>query len=725
VLVSLSTKARKRVAFIGAITLAAGLVVVAIPALAADDTGQTVVAQVGADGSVTTVEALGGATKPSSNALPITMKVSASQNGNTLAADKVAGAGGTIGLRYVVTNTTSKQQDINYNDPKGQAQTLKVELQVPYVAQLDVILPQGWTGVHASGASISSMPDGSLDVRWSMVLFSPLGSPTQSVALTATGSGKKAPVATLSARVVNPTADSTLSTTGVDANSTIAQNGLLGSYADGAKSGLDQLADGAGQLLIGLQQLADGAQQLHAGLVEGQNGTNQLVEGMHSSKGKDDLVGGSKALAAGVQSISAGLGQLANTTTGLPAAFNGVLLLQSGVGDLVDALGDAATAHTIRNGIALAQGGVAQLLAGVTALSDGAKQERDGILSLQPGIHCAAHVVRNVADGVAAAASDPCYFDPDINPTSARPALPPSVGLTKILLDKVADGLEQADVGIGDKNQPADHTLIAGILQIAGGLSNPTCNPQCGVLEGLGALAKGLSSPTCDINHPEGIPNANPPKPPCGLKEGLDAVAAGLSSPKCDPLHPLGNPGPPATPPCGVTQGLAALNVGLGKAVEGANLLSDGSVDAAKGAGNLAAGVGLESNGLDQLAEGLPAATDGSKQIADGLNQTVTGAQQIANGQTQVRDAAVVPIAQALAQGGGNAAGTLAVLAALSTSASKPPLGTGTTLILTQSDINPGSTWPLWLAIVVAAAAVIVGLVVGLLIGPRRRRHGV
>ena len=337
---SLSTKARKRVAFAGALTLAAGLVVVAIPALAAEDTGRTVVAQVGADGSVSSVMALGGADKPASNALPITLKVSASQNGNTIASDKVGGAGGTIGLRYVVTNTTSKQQDINYTDPKGADQTLKAELQVPYVAQLDVILPQGWSGINASGATITSMPDGSMDVRWSMVLFSPLGSPSQAVALTAKGSGKKSPVATLTARVVNPTADSTLATSGVDANSTIAQNGLLGSYADGAKSGLDQLADGAGQLLVGLKQLADGAEALHEGLVEGQNGTNQLAQGLHSTTGKPDLLGGSKALAAGVQSISAGLGQLSSTSTGLPAAALGVTLLQNGVDQLVAALGD-------------------------------------------------------------------------------------------------------------------------------------------------------------------------------------------------------------------------------------------------------------------------------------------------------------------------------------------------------------------------------------------------
>jgi X-X-X-Leu-X-X-Gly heptad repeat protein len=333
--VSLPTKLRKRVAIFGAVGLTAALVVVAVPALAADDTGQTVVAQLGADGGVTSVMALGGAAKPASSALPITLKVSASQNGNTIAADKVGGAAGTIGLRYVVTNTTGKQQDINYTDPAGAAQTLKAELQVPYVAQLDVILPQGWTGVHATGASITSMPDGSMDVRWSMVLFSPLGSPTQSMALTATGSGKKAPMATVTARVVNPVNDSTLATTGVDANSTIAQNGLLGSYADGAKSGLDQLADGATQLMAGLQQLADGANQLHAGLVTGADGTNQLAQGLHSTTGQPDLLGGSQQLAAGVQAISAGLGQLADTSTGLPAAKLGVTLLSEGVDALL------------------------------------------------------------------------------------------------------------------------------------------------------------------------------------------------------------------------------------------------------------------------------------------------------------------------------------------------------------------------------------------------------
>jgi putative membrane protein len=708
VLVSLSTKARKRIAFFGAVGLAAVMGAVAIPALAADDTGATVVAQIGADGGVTSLMALGGAAKPASNALPITLKVSATQNGNKLAVDKIGGAGGTIGLQYVVTNTTSKTQDINYTDPTGAAQTLKAELQVPYVAQLDVILPQGWSGVHATGGTITSMPDGSLDVRWSFVLFSPLGSAAQSVSLTASGSGKKSPVATLTARVVNPIADSTLATTGVDANSTIAQNGLLGSYADGAKSGLDQLADGATQLLTGLQQLADGANQLHAGLVTGADGTNKLAQGLHSTTGQPDLLGGSKQLAAGVQALSGGLGQLADTSTGLPAALLGVTLLQSGVDQLVAALGDGKPGNNIRGGVLLLQGGVSGLQDGVAKLLTGVGGEKAGVA-------CLADLITPMVKPPDLPAGDDPNCATAANPTGAHPAItqiPDSV--EKLVLGAIL-------AGIGKPTDLTDTTLLGGLNLIAGGLSNPGCNlhdPQnatnpCGVKQGLALLSAGLSNPACDLANP------TDPANPCGIKEALALVTGGLSNPKCDPLHPTDPKNP-----CGVKEGLAALNTGLTAAVDGANQLFAGSQLASTGAGQIVTGLGQESAGLDQLAAGLPAATSGSKQIADGLGQAAAGAQQIAGGQVQVRDAAVVPIVQSLSQGGGNAAGTLAVLAALSTSASKPPLGTGTTLILTQSDINPGPTWPLWLAIVVAAAAIIVGLVVGLLIGPRRRRHG-
>jgi putative membrane protein len=726
VLVSLSVKARKRVAYFGALGLAAALVAVGVPALAADETGRTVVAQLGADGGVTAVTALGGADKPASNALPITLKVSATQNGNALAADKVGGAAGTIALRYVVSNTTGKQQNISYTDPAGKQQSLTAELQVPYVAQLDVILPQGWTGVHATGASITSMPDGSMDVRWSMVLFSPLGSPQQAVALTATGAGKNAPVATVTSRVVNPVSDNTLATTGVDANSTIAQNGLLGSYADGAKSGLDQLADGAAQLLTGLQQLADGANTLHAGLVQGQDGTNKLAQGLHSTTGQPDLLGGTKQLAAGVQAISDGLGQLKDTT-GLPAIELGVQLLQGGVVLLQNGLGPLALdpAHppqldpdpkkaTLQGGVTALSTGVSGLSAGVNALSDGAAAELAGLLTLKNGLACASKVIRDAAEGTTFAQHDPCYVDPVHNPGGVRLPLDPATGNTKTVLEGLAAAIDANNAaGVGQEGA-LDQTLIGGIDQILLGLSNPSCklddpvNTHCGLAQGLTLLQIGLIG-----TDGKG-----------GLRDGLNQIIEGLSNP-CDTKHPLGNPNAnPPTGPCGLAQGLKAVDDGLNAAIVGANQLFDGSVQASGGASQIVDGLGQESAGLDQLAAGLPAATDGSKQIADGLGQTVTGAQQIATGQTQVRDQAVVPLVTQLSQGGGNAAGTLAVLTSLSTSAAKPPLGTGTTLILTQSDINPGPTWPVWLAIIIAAAAVIVGLIVGLLIGPRRRRHG-
>jgi putative membrane protein len=720
--VSLTPKLRKRVAFIGAVGLTAALGIVAVPALASDDSGKTVVAQVGADGGVTAVMALGGADKPATSAIPLSLRVSATQNGNTLAPDKVGGAGGTIGLKYVVANSTGKQQDVNYTDTQNAPQTLKTELQIPYVAQLDVILPQGWTGVHAGGASITSMPDGSMDVRWSMVLFSPLGSPTQSVSLTATGAGKKAPIATLTGRVVNPIDDNTLATTGVDANSTIAQNGLLGSYADGAKSGLDQLADGASKLLAGLQQLADGANQLHTGLVAGQDGTNQLAQGLHSTTGQPDLLGGSQQLAAGVGAISAGLGQLSDTTTGLPAAKLGVTLLQGGVALVLKGLGPLATDPkkppqfdpknpNLQGGVTSLSGGVAGLTAGVGLLSGGVQAELAGLGLLDNGLICARTVLGDLIKGVDAG-ENPCYASAG-NPKGAHPKIPQVTDpIDNAVLQGLAAGIDQALAGIGNSSS-FDKTLFGGLNQIAFGLSNPNCDKadpvktHCGLLEGLDLLQAGLTGPG-------------------GIRDGLNQIIAGMSTPTCDRTHPLGNPNSkPPTPPCGIAEGLDELQKGLTAAVAGADALFAGSVQASGGADQLAAGVGKESAGMDQLAAGLPAATSGSQQLADGINQVLDGTQQVATGQAQVRDQAVVPLVTQLSQGGGNAAGTLAVLAVLSNSASKPPLGTGTTLILTQSDINPGPTWPLWLAIAVAVAAIIVGLVVGLLIGPRRRRHGV
>jgi putative membrane protein len=494
----------------------------------------------------------------------------------------------------------------------------------------------------------------------------------------------------------------------VDANSTIAQNGLLSAYADGAKSGLDQLADGAGQLLVGLQQLAAGADQLHAGLVTGADGTNQLAQGLHSTTGKPDLLGGSKSLAAGLKQIAGGLAVL-GSATGLQALItDGIDPISTGVDALVAGLGDGSpTTETVSGGVTLAIGGIGTSTTDNT-LKKGVKDLSDGVHAEAAGVGCVAKVIGDLLAGAGPSASEPCYGAHGT--PGPRPQLTAVTGVDALVLQAIL-------AGIGQSTDATADTLLGGLNLIQFGLFNPACD---------------LSNP--QVSTPADPAHNKPAVPVCGglfggldtLQLGLRAVnggvamiVGGLSNPHCVLTNPHDTQNP-----CGVKQGLVLLTAGVNAAIAGAGLLTDGANAASGGADQIVDGLGKESTGLDQLAAGLPAAVDGSKQIADGLGQAVTGAQQIAGGQTQVRDAAVVPIAQALAQGGGNAAGTLAVLAALSTSASKPPLGTGTTLILTQSDVNPGATWPLWLAIVVAAAAVIVGLIVGLLIGPRRRRHG-
>src|SRR5262249_15228376 len=156
--------------------------------------------------------------------------------------------------------------------------------------------------------------------------------------------------------------------------------------------------------------------------------------------------------------------------------------------------------------------------------------------------------------------------------------IPAATGISQIVLQAVADGLGQADAGIGTQTS-FDATLFGGLNQIAFGLSNPNCNPldpknshnPCGEKEGLASLQAGLT----------------------GIQNGLGQIVGGLSTPKCDLTKPQDK-----SNPCGVKEGLTALAAGLSSAIDGADQLFAGSVQASTGAGQLAKGVGDESAGM-------------------------------------------------------------------------------------------------------------------------------
>lgn len=397
----------------GAIVVVFGLGVATSGVSYAADTG-TVRALIRGDGSVSSLSRLGGDsnTRPTAADLPIRLGISASD------------ANGARTTTYHVENKTSRTEPVSITQPNGTTKTVQQEIQTPYVAQLHLALPASLTEVIAPGAAVVTNSDGSHDLTWSLVLFSPIGTPAQDVSFTAKGKGN--PVARLESTAVSPNGTPGLSATGQAANATIAGNGTLNAVTAGANSGLTQLAAGVGQLVAGLESLKTGADQLHTGLATGADGTNKLATGLHSahdgsgkldtglgqlnagtgklvagtnalhdgsdklvaglqkaSDGSKQLVGGSEQLATGagltaagatrlstgLQQISGGLGQL-GASSGLPAAKVGALALQAGVTQISAGLGSPNANGSILNGLAGLDQGLSGVEVGLDKLID-------------------------------------------------------------------------------------------------------------------------------------------------------------------------------------------------------------------------------------------------------------------------------------------------------------------------------------------------------------------
>ena len=133
-----------------------------------------------------------------------------------------------------------------------------------------------------------------------MILFSPLGSPTQDATFTATGNG--APTAELSATTANPSTTAGLSQSAQDANASGQQDDFWASFASGGNTGLTQLAAGVGQMVTGLVALAPGAHALADGLKTAGAGANKLDAGTAQAlSGSKQLHAGAKKAAVGVE----------------------------------------------------------------------------------------------------------------------------------------------------------------------------------------------------------------------------------------------------------------------------------------------------------------------------------------------------------------------------------------------------------------------------------------
>ncbi|MBO0901915.1 hypothetical protein J1G43_18295 [Cellulomonas sp. zg-ZUI22] len=268
--------------------------------------------------------------------LPVSIDVEYRLDGEKVSAGGVVGKSGTLEVRYTVTNLTTRQDEVTYDDGTGKKATATAETVIPFVGQLTTTLPPSFTSVSSDEANMAGDGRGGTRMSYTMTLFPPIGSATAEFGYTAQVTGGRIPAANVSVLPVSPLTSPSF-------------KGGSASYAGGARSGI-ALTEGASEIDANLLKLRDGAATLLDGLLQLQAGADQLSAGLN-----DTAVPGAARLADGVAQVDDGAADLAT----------GARTLDAGADQL------ATGAATLDAGLASAGSKVPELLGGLTTVSEG------------------------------------------------------------------------------------------------------------------------------------------------------------------------------------------------------------------------------------------------------------------------------------------------------------------------------------------------------------------
>ncbi|HWG94364.1 MAG TPA: hypothetical protein VNU66_09090 [Mycobacteriales bacterium] len=570
--------------------------------------------------------------------LPITVKAEYKLDGKEVAPEDVVGKSGTLETTYTVVNRTATPTEVTYLDGNGKEIKETVDLVTPYVGSLGVVLPKQFSEVGAEFADVAGDGRGGTGVKWSLVLFDPLGAPAQQLTWTAKVSDAELPPAVLQAVPVAPGGNQVLA----NSETSISEGAAAASQLTAGATKIDgkvlELRDGARKILDGVSQLAAGAKALNSGLADtAAPGARTLSDGLGSAReGGAKLDDGLAQLLAGSTQLSDGL-DAANT--GGAALAGGLQELLAGGGRFVDGLNSAAA-----GGGKLAEG--LRSTSGQPDLAGGAAQIAAGLAS--------------VRDGVAVLAGD-----------AGLPAA--KVGLEQLLF-----GLDHAPGTLGATDPGG---LLQGLTAIAAGLSHPVgaAGPadRGGVKEGLAAVldpATGLPAAKAGVTASKEdlttklatslpqlkgaaqLTQSNLATALTALKAACDTIVAAqvLTDHDSDPatddvlLPALPANCDLATDPvkAGTANGTAAaVTNGVQTVIENTTASRDGLIALEAGLTGAVGGLTLIKGGVDQLAAGSEGArkgvaesvVPGVQKLLAGVGGAVTGIQSsLAPGVTQL-----------------------------------------------------------------------------------------
>ncbi|MBO0922155.1 hypothetical protein J1G42_15125 [Cellulomonas sp. zg-ZUI222] len=568
--------------------------------------------------------------------LPVSIDVEYRLDGEKVSAGGVVGKSGTLEVRYTVTNLTTRQDEVTYDDGTGKKATATAETVIPFVGQLTTTLPPSFTSVSSDEANMAGDGRGGTRMSYTMTLFPPIGSATAEFGYTAQVTGGRIPAANVSVLPVSPLTSPSF-------------KGGSASYAGGARSGIAltegaseidanllKLRDGAATLLDGLLQLQAGADQLSAGLNDtAVPGAARLADGVAQvDDGAADLATGARTLDAGADQLATGAATLdaglASAGSKVPELLGGLTTVSEGLATMdrrletmYEEIGNVpAQAQPIRDGVANLQDGVTALLDGLSTLH-GLQSALAGVYgelgSTTATVSAATDAqqmgaLAQLFGGLAAQTADPTQkgqfqtlaglYDPRAYaaaPTTPVPLAPAFQGLAGVTGTAVS-GLQTALCGLSSQATAA-------------------CDPKrTGLREGLALTAGGIDQITDGVvtKVRAGVGVAGQTKDDSTLRGGVASLSAGVGQLSAGGQTLVG--------------GLGQLSAGASALRSGSSQLADGAGRLADGTSTLVAGTGRLTAGADQLATGLRTAADGSLTLADGITTAADGAPALVDG---------------------------------------------------------------------------------------------
>lgn len=311
--------------------------------------------------------------------LPVSITTRYTLNGKHVAPGDIVGKSGKLEVQFVVTNKTSKQQQVTIADGSGGTVTKTVDVPVPMVGSLTTTAPASFTNVDPGGASTAGDGTGGTTMSYTMTLFPPIGSDSATLGYTADITDGVVPRVDVALLPVDPMASPTFKSAAT-------------SYQGGADTGA-QLVEGAGTIDANLLKLRDGAATLLAGLLKLSAGADQLNAGLanDAAPGAAKLADGAVQLSDGLIRLRGGAGQL---SAGATKAQTGSIALDAGAAQLAAGLKSAEAKAPalitglgdVRAGLVLVNGGLTTMYNQVGGIPAQAQPLFDGIQQLIAGI---------------------------------------------------------------------------------------------------------------------------------------------------------------------------------------------------------------------------------------------------------------------------------------------------------------------------------------------------